>query len=105
MSIEINSHSPNQTGATRSKVTPPSKEGHQTAGDQRPETGSSDQVSLTDTAALLQALDGQIQESSGIDTQRVQEIRQALAEGRYDIDPERVAEKMIALEWNLNEVL
>ena len=105
MSIEINGHSPSQTGATRSQATPPAAEQRQTAGSESPASGSGDQVSLTGTAALLQALDGRIQESSGIDTRRVQEIRQALAEGRYHIDPERVAEKMIAFERALNEAL
>jgi len=33
-----------------------------------------------------------------IDTARVATIRSAIAEGRYPVDPERIAERMIALD-------
>jgi negative regulator of flagellin synthesis FlgM len=33
----------------------------------------------------------------GIDRGRVEEIRRAIAEGRYPVDPERIAERIIEL--------
>jgi negative regulator of flagellin synthesis FlgM len=58
----------------------------------------SDSVSLTDAAARLQKLEAALANQPVVDKQRVEEIRQALAEGSYQTDPERVAAKLLELE-------
>jgi negative regulator of flagellin synthesis FlgM len=60
-----------------------------------------DQVTLTDAARRLQAAERRAAASTGIDSIRVEEIRSAIAEGRYRIDPERVAAKLLAFERHL----
>ena len=59
--------------------------------------GKDDSVRLTDSARALQdaaKVDGQ----SAIDTKRVEKIRQAIADGSYQVNPAAIADKMIALD-------
>ncbi|HHB13291.1 MAG TPA: flagellar biosynthesis anti-sigma factor FlgM [Chromatiales bacterium] len=67
-----------------------------TGGESTPE--SVDRVTLTDTARQMQAAERRAAQSSGVDEKRVEEVRAALAEGRYRIDPQRVARKLMAFE-------
>jgi len=64
-------------------------------------TGSSagsDTVSLTNTAARMRSLENTVASMPVVDSQRVAEIKQAITEGRYQINPERIAEKMLDME-------
>jgi negative regulator of flagellin synthesis FlgM len=76
----------------------------QTASQQ--ETGSNstvtDSVSLTDTAARLQKLENTIAELPVVDSQRVEDIRSAISNGEYEVDPGRIAEKMVSFDSELN---
>ncbi|HET6803855.1 MAG TPA: flagellar biosynthesis anti-sigma factor FlgM [Frateuria sp.] len=59
--------------------------------------GKDDSVRLTDSARALQdaaKVDGQ----GAIDTKRVEKIRQAIADGSYQVNPAAIADKMIALD-------
>lgn len=58
----------------------------------------SDRVSLTGMATGLKALEARLAQLSDVDTQRVEAVRRAIAEGSYPIRPERVAEKLFAFE-------
>lgn len=60
--------------------------------------GASDQVTLTDAARRMQAAERRAAESSGVDEQRVERIREALSDGSYRIDPQRVASGLLAFE-------
>lgn len=67
------------------------------------ETGSSsttDTVSLTDTAANLQSLENTIAELPVVDSQRVEEIRSAISNGEYEVNPANIADKLLELELN-----
>lgn len=63
--------------------------------------GTRDTVSLTDQAAQLQALESQIAHQPAVDTQRVIETQRAIATGSYNIDPSKVADKMLRFELGL----
>lgn len=63
--------------------------------------GSTDSISLTGEAALLQEASAAALASSGIDTARVDEVRQQLRDGSYQIDPQMIASKMLKTEWEL----
>ena len=64
-----------------------------------PEDGSNtDHVSLTDAAVRLQKLERRLAEQSVIDEKRVTAIRDALDKGVYQINPERIADKLLAAE-------
>ncbi len=61
----------------------------------------SDQVSLTSSAQLLKELDDAVAASPATDQQRIDAIRQALAEGRYDVNAARIAESLLSLDEQL----
>jgi negative regulator of flagellin synthesis FlgM len=58
-------------------------------------------VSLTDTASRLQRLSSEIESQPVVDSERVEGIRQAIENGSYEIDAERIARKMVDLEREL----
>ncbi|RUL76117.1 flagellar biosynthesis anti-sigma factor FlgM [Dyella choica] len=63
-----------------------------------PATQASDSVQLTDSARALQ------QASSAhapIDTQKVEQIKHALATGTYKVDPHAIASKLVSLEGQI----
>lgn len=60
-----------------------------------------DTVSLTNTAAQLRSLENSLAELPVVDTQRVESIKQAIADGSYQINAQRVADKLINLEQGL----
>ncbi|MES0874117.1 flagellar biosynthesis anti-sigma factor FlgM [Sinimarinibacterium thermocellulolyticum] len=60
-----------------------------------------DSVRLTDTARMLAELREHIAAAPTIDGKRVAETRLALAEGRYSVDPQRIADKLLRFEWAL----
>jgi len=57
-----------------------------------------DAVSMTDTARVLQALDRVVAETPVVDSSRVESLREAIAAGAHEIDPDAIAEKLIELE-------
>lgn len=59
---------------------------------------ASDTVSLTDTAVQLRNLEKTLSDLPAVDSQRVERIRAAVADGSYEINPTRIAEKMIGFE-------
>jgi negative regulator of flagellin synthesis FlgM len=60
-----------------------------------------DTVSLTDTAARLRELENSLAKMPVVDSQRVETIQQAIANGSYEMDSGRMAEKMLRFEQDL----
>lgn len=60
-----------------------------------------DQVVLSEQAQTLGRLQGKIDSAPDVNLEKVAEIRRAIAEGRFEINPERIAENML----NQNELL
>jgi len=58
-------------------------------------------VSLTRTAVELQQLEAQLREAPGIDVERVETIRQAIADGRYTVDAENLVDSLLKSEREL----
>ncbi|WP_439134124.1 flagellar biosynthesis anti-sigma factor FlgM [Pseudomaricurvus sp.] len=54
------------------------------------------EVSLSSQAQQLSQLESKIQATPDVDTQRVADIKQAIADGTYEINPDRIAESMLA---------
>lgn len=72
----------------------------------REDTGRSstaDTVSLTDTAAKLQSLERSLDKLPVVDSERVSELRQAIADGSYEVNSARVADKLLNLERSLSD--
>ncbi|HWW20388.1 MAG TPA: flagellar biosynthesis anti-sigma factor FlgM [Steroidobacteraceae bacterium] len=64
-------------------------------------TPRSDSVHITDSARTLASLSQAVNDSPDVDMNRVSAVQQALATGVYRINPERIANNMLALEQDL----
>ena len=62
-----------------------------------------DSVKLTEDARLMQQLQQQLTQAPAVDGRRVAETRLALAEGRYEVDARRVADKLLRMERELSQ--
>jgi negative regulator of flagellin synthesis FlgM len=58
-------------------------------------TRGADHVQLTESARAIAAARGT---DAPVDTQRVERIRQAIADGSYKVDAHRVADRLIGME-------
>ena len=71
--------------------------------DARSPASTSDTVELTSSAKLLERLEKNLAAAPGIDSARVETIKQAIANGEYEIDAEAVADAMIRFERSLGD--
>lgn len=84
------------TKSTRSKpagAAPESKAPASPAPTNNPKVG--DQVVLSEQAQTIGRLQSKIDAAPDVNMEKVAEIRRAIAEGRFEINPERIAENMI----------
>ncbi|GAB5413252.1 MAG: hypothetical protein Cons2KO_08550 [Congregibacter sp.] len=63
---------------------------------------STEAVTFTQTAADLLALETQLRELPGIDQARVDSIRQAIDNGSYEIDAQRIVDNLLQSERELS---
>jgi negative regulator of flagellin synthesis FlgM len=66
-----------------------------------PAPSSADTVELTQSARLMQRLENVLAQAPVSDRVRVESVRQALANGAYEIDPQRIAAQVMRLERDL----
>lgn len=59
---------------------------------------ASDSVSLTDTAARLRKLESSLADLPEVDNERVATIQRAIADGSYQVDANRIADKLLKFE-------
>ncbi|MDJ0911175.1 MAG: flagellar biosynthesis anti-sigma factor FlgM [Woeseiaceae bacterium] len=70
----------------------------------RPEAAAAaDTVSLTSGAQLLERLEKSLEALPAVDSQRVDEIRTAIENGDYEIDPQAIADAMLRMERSFGE--
>ena len=60
-----------------------------------------DRVELSDGAKALRSLANEVADLPAVDSARVNDIRRAISEGRYHVDPVRLAQKFSELEHDL----
>ncbi len=60
----------------------------------RPATPESD-VALSPLSARLQQIEGSLASTPAVNSERVAEIRQAIAQGNFKIDPSKIADGLI----------
>jgi negative regulator of flagellin synthesis FlgM len=65
---------------------------------------SADTFSLTNKASQLQQLEAQIAQAPVVDTQRVLDVQHAISTGTLQVEPARVADKLLQFEAGLNAV-
>jgi negative regulator of flagellin synthesis FlgM len=72
------------------------------SGDRKTETSSAvSNIDVSDTARTLAALEDKISTLPVVNESRVDAVRRAMDEGRYHVDPQRVADKMMRFEVDL----
>ena len=64
-------------------------------------TGTVSNIDVSDTARTLAALESHIGSLPVVNESRVDAVRRAMDEGRYHVDPQRVADKMLRFEVDL----
>ncbi|PHR48471.1 flagellar biosynthesis anti-sigma factor FlgM [Cycloclasticus sp.] len=65
-------------------------------------TADSDSIDLTENASKLQQIEQSLQDIPVIDTGRVEAISQSIEEGQYNIDNEKIADRIIKSETALH---
>jgi negative regulator of flagellin synthesis FlgM len=101
MAIEINNVPPSsaqvsEVGSHRGGTTPTPTE--KVAEKNSTPVPAGDQVSLTPEAQQLRNLEQQVAAQPVVDTQKVEAVKQSLANGSFEINPDRIAGKMMSLE-------
>ena len=66
-------------------------------------TGNADRVSVTSEATRLREIEEQLMAVPEVNDSKVAEIRNAIADGTFDFNPERIAEKLVAFESRNDE--
>ena len=66
-----------------------------------PVSTGDDAVSLTDTATRLKSLETRLNELPEVDRARVDQIRQLVDSGEYEIDSKLIAQRIVQLEQAL----
>lgn len=107
MSIEINNlpstQLPIDSGSQSTGVT--GKENGNAQQAQNPAGATAkDQVSLTPEAKQLRDLEAKVASMPEVDSNRVNQIKQQLANGSFEVNPERIASKMMSLERALGDL-
>ena len=82
----------------QSKTAPDKANADITKGKDAPASRPVDQLELTDKARSLKAIEERIRTAPDVDNQRSAELKHALKDGTYEINPERIADKLLALD-------
>jgi len=64
---------------------------------------AADRVTLTNAASRLQDIEQQLSNASSVDSARVAEVQSAISNGEYNVDADRIADKMLAFEDFMNK--
>jgi negative regulator of flagellin synthesis FlgM len=65
------------------------------------ESAAASNIDVSDTARTLAALESHIGTLPVVNESRVDAVRRAVDDGRYHVDPQRVADKMLRFEVDL----
>ena len=82
----------------QSKMAPGKANADVTKGKDAPGSRPADQLELTDKARSLKAIEERIHSAPDVDNQRIADLKQALRDGTYEVNPERIADKLLALD-------
>ncbi len=92
---------PNRVDAERRTGTARADESRAPAAESAANLLGDDRVELTDTASRLSALADDVRAANGIDLEKVDAIRQRIADGQYEIDTGQIADALIRQEQEL----
>jgi len=109
MKVSGDSDVPNRINGVQGKTSPiaPAAAVTLRPGNPREQDGqageSNTDVQLTGTARSLAALEQSVRSLPAVDELRVAAVRQRLQEGSYEVDPQRVADRLLRLESDLRQ--
>ena len=100
MSSKINGLEPRtvRTGSSASVSAAGRRSAEQSAPGAQPRDAN---VLITGAARSLAALETRVRELPAVDVARVAEVQQRLDEGRYQVDAQRIADRLLRLENDL----
>jgi negative regulator of flagellin synthesis FlgM len=99
VSSKINGLEPRPTRVTPGSAVRPLPGATTGAGSEKPASG--DDVVLTSAARKLAAAEESVRNMPVVDELRVAAIRQRLQDGSYEIDPQRIADRLLRMEDDL----
>lgn len=76
--------------------------GGSSAAASKPAPTASDNVSLSAKAQSLARLESRVAQAPEVDRKKVDAIKQAIAEGRYTVNPDKIAKAMLEAEQQAN---
>ena len=104
--VDMGNVSKTQTGdsserLSRAEAASPSRAVSGRSGTESARVAPSDAVSLSESAAEIAALEGQLKSLSGVDQDRVDSIRQSISDGSYTVDTGKVIDGLLSAEKSL----
>lgn len=92
----------NDSATAASRNTPAAAQNSATAASTANAPQQTDAVSLTETASAVRQAERALADEPAVDAARVEQLRAAVTDGSFQIDAQRVADKMINLESALS---
>ena len=83
----------NQAGSVKSQ-----NEAKQSNEGSSSSSSDGDRVTLTNTASRLKNIENELSSASSIDSARVAKVQSAISNGDYNVDADRIADKMLDFE-------
>jgi negative regulator of flagellin synthesis FlgM len=74
------------------------RDGAKSHSDSDNSAATGDRVTLTNAAARIQDIEHKLSNSSSIDSEHVAAVQKSISNGEYTVNPDRIADKMIAFE-------
>lgn len=91
-------NSPSATGSVRGNAAAGAAEKPAAPSDAKPASASGEAVHLSQEAQQLQKVTDKLREQPVVDSARVAQLKQAIADGSYQVDAGRVASKLLDFE-------
>ena len=92
-----------QPNTQTSRQGSPAGEARPAPSERPPATPETDSVSLTESARQLSELASEASSGDAVDIGRVEDVRQAIDDGTYQINPQQIAERLLATEDSIGE--
>jgi len=105
MKIESNSSMPTVAGGRTPNGTTADPETATGKSDTGTPLASGDRFTLTGAAGRIKELTSQLENQPRVDHRRVDAVKEAIANGTFEVDPKRIADRLIAIEQGLSRPL
>ena len=102
MTTKIGSYVNNAAESARSTVKPLDDARNAAASSRAAAPTRADSATFTEGAVQLSQLESRIGQIPVADHARVAQVRQAIADGTYSVDAQKIAAKMARMEWDLS---